>query len=68
MFVFILGIACGVILLVFVIQNADPTTVQFIAWELTMNRGLFILIVFALGLVVGWVIRSLARRKRPAED
>lgn len=65
---FILGIISGVVLLVFLFQNIEPTQGTFLAWTLTLNRGLFILILIVLGFIVGWVVRSLSRSPRARRD
>ena len=61
---FILGIIIGVLVIIFMFQNVEPLTVKFIAWELSMSAAVVLLIVFAVGIIVGWIFRGAARRRR----
>ena len=50
---FILGIIIGVLVIIFMFQNVEPLTVSFIAWTVTLSRAVVLLIVFAVGIIVG---------------
>ena len=61
---FILGIIIGVLVIIFMFQNVEPLTVSFIAWTVTLSRAVVLLIVFAVGIIVGWIFRGATRRRR----
>lgn len=42
----------------FVIQNLATTEVVFLAWSITAPRALTFILMFALGLIFGYLIRT----------
>jgi uncharacterized integral membrane protein len=60
---FILGIVMGAAAVIFAAQNTEITTVGFLAWQITMSRSLMILIVLFFGIVIGWIVGGLGRRR-----
>lgn len=56
-----------VIVAIFSVQNADPVTVRFLRWEITMSAALVIQIAALLGGVVGLAVGALSRRP-PQKD
>jgi uncharacterized integral membrane protein len=63
---FILGIAFGVLALVFVFQNMENISVNFLAWSITTSRAVILFILLAAGFIVGWAVGSIGRwRRRP---
>ena len=64
---FIFGIIIGVIVIVFMVQNGETVTVNFLAWDVTIPRAIMILIVFVVGTVLGFVVRSIGYRKKRKE-
>ncbi|MBN1836657.1 MAG: LapA family protein [Spirochaetales bacterium] len=61
---FILGIIIGVLVIIFMFQNVAPIEVRFIAWTVTLSRAVILLIVFAVGIIVGWVFHGAGKRRR----
>jgi uncharacterized integral membrane protein len=61
---FILGIIIGALVIVFMIQNVQVVDIKFFTWSVTISRALMILIVFAVGILLGWVVRSIGYRKK----
>ena len=61
---FILGIAFGILALIFVFQNMENTSVTFLAWTITTSRAVILFIILAAGFVVGWAIGSIGRWRR----
>jgi hypothetical protein len=61
-----------IVLLVFVavfsVQNAEPMTVRFLAWEITMSAALVIQLAALLGGLVGLSVRAWSLRTRPVGD
>ena len=61
---FVIGVIIGIIVIVFMVQNVEKVDIQFFAWSVTVSRAIMILIVLAVGIVLGWVIKSLGYRKK----
>jgi uncharacterized integral membrane protein len=61
---FILGIIIGVLVIIFMFQNVQPVDVTFFAWTVTLSRAVVLLIVFAVGIIVGWIFHGAGRRRR----
>lgn len=58
-----------VIVAVFSVQNAEPVTVRFFAWEITMSAALVILLAALLGALVGLTVGAMSRRApKPLPD
>jgi putative membrane protein len=49
--------------LVFAVQNVADVEVQFLLWSLAMPRAILIMVAFALGVLLGWILHSLHRRR-----
>ena len=60
----IIGLAIGVLVIVFILQNIETVQVTFLAWTISVNRALMVLAVFAVGIIFGWILGSLGRRRR----
>jgi len=58
----IMAIVFAIIVVIFSLQNAEVTQVEFLFWELAMSRVLIILGSFAIGVLVG-ILVSLKRPK-----
>lgn len=57
------------LVLVFAVQNVANVEVQFLIWSFSMPRAILIGVVFALGVLIGWILYGLNRRKRrPSES
>ena len=54
------------IVLVFAVQNVADVEVQFLIWSFALPRAILIVVVFALGMLIGWILHSLRIRRRPA--
>lgn len=57
----VLGIGALILLLVFVLQNMEVVTVEFLIWDLQASRIIIYLTIFLIGLFIGWLIKSLRR-------
>lgn len=60
----IMAIVFAVLVVIFSLQNAEVTVVNFLLWKLSMSRVLIILGSFAIGVIVG-ILVSLKRPKLP---
>jgi putative membrane protein len=65
---FILGIIIGILVIIFMVQNAQVVEIKFLAWTITISRALMVLIVFVFGIFIGWVVRSIGYRKKRREE
>ena len=52
------------LLVIFVIQNVATVEVNFLAWSMSLPRAVLYLVLFALGGLVGWLIRYYQARPR----
>ena len=61
----ITGLLLGSLVALFIVQNAAVVEIRLLFWTFAMSRALMILLVFAIGMVLGWLTHGyLARRKR----
>ena len=51
------------LVLIFTFQNMEEVRVYFLTWELAMPRALMILVIFVIGAGVGWLARSMKKRR-----
>ncbi len=52
----------GLLMVTFIIQNAEAVPVRFLFWTMTISRSIVLLITFALGFGVGLVSGRLGRK------
>lgn len=66
----ILSLILACLAVLFVIQNVAVVEVRFLLWALPMTLSLLIFLLFAGGLIVGWLLHSYwaYRRKAAAES
>ena len=57
----ILGLVGLVVL--FTLQNTQVVEVQLLFWKLSMSRVLLIFLLLAIGVLLGWMARSLYQRR-----
>ena len=50
--------------LIFILQNAAPIVVNFLAWEIESPRAMVLFLVFLGGLLTGVLLTLFIRRKR----
>ncbi len=48
----------AVIMVIVVIQNVTPIKIHFLFWTFTMSRYLVLFLLFAIGFITGWLLRS----------
>lgn len=48
------------LLFLFAVQNTKTVDIAFLFWRVEISRALLLFIVFALGIVVGWILRTTA--------
>ena len=62
-----LAIVFATLIIIFSLQNAEVTDVEFIFWKLSVSRVLIILGSFIIGVVVGLLI-SMRRKLLPKKE
>lgn len=48
----------------FIVQNVEVVEVRFLFWTLAMSLSLFVFLLFAIGVVVGWLLHSYSQHRR----
>lgn len=51
-----------VLVAVFVLQNMEVVSVEFLVWQIQASRVIIYLSIFLIGALLGWLARSLYRR------
>lgn len=49
---------------VFVMQNIAVVEIQFLFWSMSITRSLLLFIIFGVGVLLGWVLKSFAQRQK----
>lgn len=57
----VLILVMGGIFLLFLFQNTQVVTLRFLFWEVSMSQALFIPVVVALGVVIGYMAAKIRR-------
>lgn len=64
----IIVILIVVLVLIFAFQNLDPSRVQFLGWGWHVPTIVLLLITFVVGLIAGWILAALGRRRQGREE
>lgn len=56
-----------VIVIIIMVQNAQPTTFRFLNWSYQVSQLLLVVIVFTIGFLTGVVAAKFPRGKKPDE-
>ena len=59
----IIGSIALLLMLIFVLQNMEVVSVEFLVWRIQASRIIIYLAIFLIGFFIGWIGRSLHRRK-----
>ena len=54
----ILVLVAVAFVVLFVLQNTTVVEIHFLLWHLSMSRALLIVVFVAVGVVIGWLLRS----------
>lgn len=57
-----IGLFLLIVVVLFSIQNVEIVTINFLFWELAISRALMIILVFALGILIGGFLSSHYRK------
>ena len=53
-----------ILVLVFIIQNGAMVEIHFLAWSLTLARGVMVLTILLVGILIGWLGRAQIAHRR----
>lgn len=54
-----------ILVLIFIFQNTQMVTIQFLAWRVETARGVMALVILLIGVIIGWLGRGQwAHRKK----
>ena len=57
-----------ILVMVFAVQNAAVVEIRMLFWEVSFPRSLLIFTMLLVGIVIGWVTRSIFRISRTRDD
>jgi uncharacterized integral membrane protein len=57
-------IVIAILLLIILVQNTGPVTLNLFFWEITMPQILLLFFSIIIGLVIGCIIRLFSKKKR----
>ena len=60
----VIGIILGLLIIIFIFQNTTVVDMQLLFWKISMSRALMVLIVFAVGIIFGWIICSVRHTRK----
>jgi uncharacterized integral membrane protein len=60
----VLSLALVAVAAVFILQNAAVVEVRFLFWKIGMSRAVWMLVLLAIGVILGWLLHSYARHRR----
>ncbi len=63
-FKFVTILTLAGLFILFVLQNIAQVQISFLLWSFEMSRFLLLFLVFAAGLISGWVLSSLKRSRK----
>lgn len=50
---------------IFVLQNTEVVGIRFLFWTLSMSRVLLILLLLAVGVLIGWLLHGFSTPTEP---
>lgn len=57
------AMAALALMIIFVLQNMDVVSVEFLIWQIQASRVIIYLSMFLIGALLGWLACSLHRRQ-----
>lgn len=58
------GLGLLLVVALFTLQNTEVVTITFVFWHFSLSRALLIFLVLVTGVVIGWVLHSIAERAK----
>ncbi len=50
--------------IIFILQNVTVVEIKFLFWSLQMSRAIFMFLMMAIGIVIGWILQSHLTHRR----
>lgn len=63
-FKYLITIFLLVLVMIFAVQNAAVVEIRLLFWEVAFPRSLLIIMMLLIGIVIGWIARSIYRLSR----
>ncbi len=57
-----------VLVMIFAVQNAAVVEIQLLFWQVAFPRSLLIFLMLLIGIIIGWVTRSIFRISRTRNE
>ena len=61
---FIIGIVCGALAIIFILQNAQVVEFTFLFWSISMSRSILFFAMLLVGFLLGIGVGGLRRRRK----
>ena len=55
------------LLVIFIVQNVAVVEIRFLFWKVSMSRSIMIFLVLAVGIIMGWMLRSRLGSEKPRD-
>ena len=63
----LLTIVLLILVMIFAVQNATDVEIRLLFWQVAFPRSLLIFLMLLIGIVIGWIGRSVYRFTRNAD-
>ena len=63
-FKLILGIILAGMAVIFIVQNVAVVELRFLIWTMSISSALLLFLIFAIGLILGWLLHGYIRNKK----
>ena len=63
-FKLILGIILAGMAVIFIVQNVAVVELRFLIWTMSISSALLLFLIFAIGLILGWLLNGYIRNKK----
>ncbi len=56
------------LVVLFTLQNVVTVEVSFLFWTVKLPRAILLFVVLAIGILLGWILKSVHRHPQPPEQ
>ena len=60
----ITSVTLVMLVVIFTLQNTEVVNINFLFWRFAMSRVLLIFILLLIGMLIGWLLHSLAQHSK----
>jgi putative membrane protein len=60
----ILGMILAGMAVIFIVQNVAVVELRFLIWTMSISSALLLFLIFAIGLILGWLLHGYIRNKK----